>query len=213
MLQKCVYAMISQRELAGQQVASYLMDFEDHFTSHSYRNLYWTAFESFINKELPSPECYPAKKTDPDAADLEPAEGIREKNDSPEAESVAPRVPAPDGEDTESEDNDDDNLLFLNDLSEIQPQENEVSIDGDDTEIRVSVDQDGNLVSTGIRKTSDCRKHTLQDDSYDDDGLGDDFNDEAAHENGIDDTLVDTTHRLIYQARLYTNVAWYFREN
>ncbi|KAJ7823155.1 hypothetical protein B0H14DRAFT_2370282, partial [Mycena olivaceomarginata] len=53
MLQKCAYAMISQQELSAQQVASYLMDFEDHFTSHSYRNLYWTAFEAFINKELP----------------------------------------------------------------------------------------------------------------------------------------------------------------
>ncbi|KAJ7776559.1 hypothetical protein DFH07DRAFT_691564, partial [Mycena maculata] len=56
MLQKCAYAMISQQELSGQQVASYLMDFEDHFTSHSYRNLYWTAFEGFINRQLPSPE-------------------------------------------------------------------------------------------------------------------------------------------------------------
>ncbi|KAJ7818391.1 hypothetical protein B0H14DRAFT_2169863, partial [Mycena olivaceomarginata] len=53
MLQKCAYAMISQQELSAQQVVAYLMDFEDHFTSHSYRNLYWTAFEAFINKELP----------------------------------------------------------------------------------------------------------------------------------------------------------------
>ncbi|KAJ7508924.1 hypothetical protein B0H11DRAFT_2432219, partial [Mycena galericulata] len=42
----------SQQELSAQQVASYLMDWEDHFTSHTYRNFYWTAFESFINKEL-----------------------------------------------------------------------------------------------------------------------------------------------------------------
>lgn len=62
MLQKCVYAMISQQELSGQQVACYLMDFEDHFTSHSYRNLYWTAFEGFINRQLPSPECYPIRR-------------------------------------------------------------------------------------------------------------------------------------------------------
>ncbi|KAJ7837860.1 hypothetical protein B0H14DRAFT_2293224, partial [Mycena olivaceomarginata] len=27
--------------LSSQQVASYLMDFEDHFTSHSYQTLYW----------------------------------------------------------------------------------------------------------------------------------------------------------------------------
>ena len=58
MLQKCAYAMISQQELSGQQVASYLMDFEDHFTSRSYRNLYWTAFDGFINRQFPSPECY-----------------------------------------------------------------------------------------------------------------------------------------------------------
>ncbi|KAF8214481.1 hypothetical protein K438DRAFT_1435091, partial [Mycena galopus ATCC 62051] len=62
MLQKCAHAMISQQELSGQQVASYLMDFEDHFTSHNYRNFYWTAFEAFINQQLPSPECYPSKQ-------------------------------------------------------------------------------------------------------------------------------------------------------
>ncbi|KAJ7363075.1 hypothetical protein DFH08DRAFT_910870 [Mycena albidolilacea] len=61
LLQKCAYAMISQQELSGQQVSSYLLDFEDHFTSHAYRNFYWTSFESFINREDPSPECYPAK--------------------------------------------------------------------------------------------------------------------------------------------------------
>src|SRR5271163_1712438 len=51
--------MISHQELSAQQVCSYLMDFEDHFTSHEYKNLYWTSFEKFINDEQPSPECYP----------------------------------------------------------------------------------------------------------------------------------------------------------
>ncbi|KAF8190980.1 hypothetical protein K438DRAFT_1471800, partial [Mycena galopus ATCC 62051] len=80
MLQKCAYAMISQQELSAQQVASYLLDFQDHFTSHSYRNLYWTAFEAFIDKELPSPECYPAKKCSPDLAspELEEPNGVNE---------------------------------------------------------------------------------------------------------------------------------------
>ncbi|KAJ7901464.1 hypothetical protein B0H13DRAFT_1621961 [Mycena leptocephala] len=50
MLRKCAYAIISQQELSAQQVASYLMDFEDHFSSHSYRNLYWTSFEAFIKE-------------------------------------------------------------------------------------------------------------------------------------------------------------------
>jgi len=58
LLQKCAYAMISHQELSAQQVASYLMEYEDHFTSHEYRNLYWTSFEAFINKQDPSPECY-----------------------------------------------------------------------------------------------------------------------------------------------------------
>ncbi|KAF8176444.1 hypothetical protein K438DRAFT_1425640, partial [Mycena galopus ATCC 62051] len=67
LLQKCAYAMLSQQELSAQRVASYLifsdmLDFEDHFTSHSYRNFYWTSFESFINEEDPSPECYISKK-------------------------------------------------------------------------------------------------------------------------------------------------------
>jgi len=58
LLQKCAYAMISHQELSAQQVASYLMEYEDHFTSHEYCNLYWTSFEAFLNKQDPSPECY-----------------------------------------------------------------------------------------------------------------------------------------------------------
>lgn len=58
LLQKCAYAMISHQELSAQLVCSYLMDFGDHFTSHEYKNIYWTSFEKFINDEDPSPECY-----------------------------------------------------------------------------------------------------------------------------------------------------------
>src|SRR5438309_1141974 len=52
--------MISHQELSAPQVCSYLMDYGDHYTSHEYKNLYWTAFEKFINDENPSPECYPS---------------------------------------------------------------------------------------------------------------------------------------------------------
>lgn len=45
LLQRCAYTMISHQELSAQQVASYLMDYEDHFTSHKFRNLYRTSFE------------------------------------------------------------------------------------------------------------------------------------------------------------------------
>ncbi|KAJ6457648.1 hypothetical protein C8R45DRAFT_772273, partial [Mycena sanguinolenta] len=58
LLQKCAHAMIAKQELSAQQVVSYLMGFEDHFTSHRFNNLYWTGFEKFINDEDPSPECY-----------------------------------------------------------------------------------------------------------------------------------------------------------
>ncbi|KAG0694564.1 hypothetical protein DFH29DRAFT_1006217 [Suillus ampliporus] len=57
MLQKCAHSMISHQELSAQQVCSYLMDFEDHFPSHEYRNLYWTNFETFVEECNPSPEC------------------------------------------------------------------------------------------------------------------------------------------------------------
>jgi len=58
LLQKCAYAMISHQELSAQQVCSYLMEYGDHYTSHEFKNLYWTAFEKFVNDEDPSPECY-----------------------------------------------------------------------------------------------------------------------------------------------------------
>ena len=58
LLRKCAYAMISHQELSAQQVCSYLMEYGDHYTSHEFKKLYWTAFEKFINDEDPSPECY-----------------------------------------------------------------------------------------------------------------------------------------------------------
>ncbi|KAJ7733451.1 hypothetical protein B0H16DRAFT_1222953, partial [Mycena metata] len=58
LLQRCAHSLISKQELSAQQVVSYLMDFEDHFTSHQYVNLFWTSLEAFIEKEDPSPECY-----------------------------------------------------------------------------------------------------------------------------------------------------------
>ena len=53
LLQKCAYALISHQELSAQQVASYLMGYEDHFTSHRFGHLYWAAFERFIEREDP----------------------------------------------------------------------------------------------------------------------------------------------------------------
>jgi hypothetical protein len=53
LLQKCAYSMIAHQELSGQQVASYLQDFEDHFTSHTFEPIYWTTYEQFVNRALP----------------------------------------------------------------------------------------------------------------------------------------------------------------
>ncbi|KAJ6527579.1 hypothetical protein DFH09DRAFT_935634, partial [Mycena vulgaris] len=54
LLQKCAHSLISKQELSAQQVVSYLMDFEDHFTSHMYVNLYWTSLEGLLDKEDPT---------------------------------------------------------------------------------------------------------------------------------------------------------------
>ncbi|KAK0231893.1 hypothetical protein EDD85DRAFT_971756 [Armillaria nabsnona] len=48
LLQRCAYSMLSHQELSGQQVSSYLLDFEDHFKSHEFQGLYWTSFEAYI---------------------------------------------------------------------------------------------------------------------------------------------------------------------
>ncbi|KAG9312394.1 hypothetical protein JVU11DRAFT_6773 [Chiua virens] len=56
LLQKCAYAMLSHQELSAQQVASYLLSYEDHFTSHRYCLLYWMLWEHKLNGTLPSPE-------------------------------------------------------------------------------------------------------------------------------------------------------------
>lgn len=50
LLQKCAYALISHQEMSAQQVASYLMDYEDHFTSHSFAPLYWASFERYVER-------------------------------------------------------------------------------------------------------------------------------------------------------------------
>lgn len=52
-LQKCAYEMISKQEWSAPQVASYLMGYGDHYTSHRFRCLYWGAAESYVAETLP----------------------------------------------------------------------------------------------------------------------------------------------------------------
>ncbi|KAI0649229.1 hypothetical protein C8Q79DRAFT_880323, partial [Trametes meyenii] len=52
-LQRTAFSIVSNQELSGQQVASYLLNFEDHFTSHKFANLYWPSFERLVDKIYP----------------------------------------------------------------------------------------------------------------------------------------------------------------
>jgi hypothetical protein len=138
MLQKCAYAMISQQELSGQQVASYLMDFEDHFTSHVYRNLYWTGFQRLVNRQLPSPECYPVKNP---SHTLERVEQVSDDH------SDGVNAGTESHEDTD-DDLDEEEVPFLNDFVDVNGGDESASDTNldDDQEIGVSVDGTGKLV-------------------------------------------------------------------
>ncbi|THU91933.1 hypothetical protein K435DRAFT_562631, partial [Dendrothele bispora CBS 962.96] len=58
LLNRCAYAMLSHQELSAQQVASFLMDYGDYYTSHRFKPLQWTHFERFIDDQYHSSECY-----------------------------------------------------------------------------------------------------------------------------------------------------------
>ncbi|KAI9067031.1 hypothetical protein FKP32DRAFT_1528420, partial [Trametes sanguinea] len=53
LLQRTAFSILSNQELSAQQVASYLLDFEDHFTAHRFANLYWRSFEKFVDRVFP----------------------------------------------------------------------------------------------------------------------------------------------------------------
>ncbi|CAF1033917.1 unnamed protein product [Rotaria sordida] len=49
---RCYNALASQQELSGVQVASYLMNWDDHYTTHKFRGLYLIQTERFLQSEL-----------------------------------------------------------------------------------------------------------------------------------------------------------------
>ena len=79
LLQKCTYAMVSHQELSAQQVCSYLMDFEDHFTSHEYWNVFWRSFEIYVDRTLPL-RCADATASD-DQMDTDSSNGLEDEED------------------------------------------------------------------------------------------------------------------------------------
>ncbi|KAG1837380.1 hypothetical protein DFJ58DRAFT_734425 [Suillus subalutaceus] len=61
--------MISHQELSAQQVAAYLMEFGNHYTSHEFINVFWTLFENHVDAILPLPKSYVAEEHYYDQAD------------------------------------------------------------------------------------------------------------------------------------------------
>ncbi|KAF8123174.1 hypothetical protein EV363DRAFT_1273007, partial [Boletus edulis] len=123
LLQKCAYSMISRQELSAQQVSSYLLSYGDHYTSHTYRSLYWSSFERALEKQLPSPECYPVsteQSRGPIQEETRDEENASEDTDTESGTSVS---------NGEEEDNDS--------LADVEPAADEYT---------VRTDHDGNLV-------------------------------------------------------------------
>lgn len=49
---RCYNMIASQQELSGVQVASYLMNYGDHYTTHTFRNLFLVSIENYLQEEL-----------------------------------------------------------------------------------------------------------------------------------------------------------------
>ncbi|THU87487.1 hypothetical protein K435DRAFT_588287, partial [Dendrothele bispora CBS 962.96] len=58
LLNRCAYMMLSHQELSAQQVAAYLMQYGDYYSSHQFKPLLWTQFKKFIDDQCHSAECY-----------------------------------------------------------------------------------------------------------------------------------------------------------
>ncbi|KAJ3878158.1 hypothetical protein F5051DRAFT_296361, partial [Lentinula edodes] len=122
LLQKCAYMMISQQELSAQQVCTNLLGLEDHFTSHSFQNFYWTPIEKFLESQQPSPECSIPKKPS-ESFDTVLEEVARDKHTPFLSEAVGDI----DGNESEVEDPSDD----------------------EDDEVAITLDSNGDLSARG----------------------------------------------------------------
>ena len=49
---RCYNTLASQQELSGVQVASYLMNWDDHYTTHKFQALYLFQIEQFLQTQL-----------------------------------------------------------------------------------------------------------------------------------------------------------------
>jgi hypothetical protein len=53
LLVKCANQLVAKQQLSAPQVASYLCDYGDHYSSHRFKPLFWTSFESYVDKLTP----------------------------------------------------------------------------------------------------------------------------------------------------------------
>jgi len=119
LLQKCAYSMIACQELSGQQVASYLQDLEDHFTSHTFQPIYWTNFEHIVDHVFPLTHVITNSDSSDHDSDNENSDASNNNNDVEEHSDL---------------------LLDLDNLDDA-PQNNEPNED----EIMISADINGEL--------------------------------------------------------------------
>ena len=54
---RCYNMIASHQEVSGVQVASYLMNFGDHYTTHTFQNLFLIAIENHLQMELNKERC------------------------------------------------------------------------------------------------------------------------------------------------------------
>lgn len=126
LLQKCAYALVSHQEMSAQQVVSYLMDYEDHFTSHRFGCLYWALFERFIEQQ-DSEKLYPVVQDQGSGV-----EGVDDDlNGNTNVEEVESEENATVGECEHSTEQSDQSRLT----------------DGDEEEISMSIDSRGNVTA------------------------------------------------------------------
>ena len=93
MLQRCAYTMLSHQELSAAQVISYLMDYDNHFTSHKFVPFNWSSPENYVNRAMPLMATDNADISIESAVPNEHDPGLQPDSSSPDTDDTDP-VPA-----------------------------------------------------------------------------------------------------------------------
>ncbi|KAG1797584.1 hypothetical protein EV424DRAFT_1333323 [Suillus variegatus] len=140
LIRKSAHTMISHQELSSQQVAAYLMDFGDHYTSHEYQNVFWTSFENYVDHIMPLGK----ESADKEACEDEERQNEKDLSESnaDEDEEIECSVQQPADED------------ILQDIADGAVADDEVSLSVDDNGVlipKANQVQDYQLRSSGLR--------------------------------------------------------------